>query len=210
MLVADNFAVTLGWACLWVNHISKNKVNFPCIASALPSGSLHRVLFLKSSGHWRLSLNSEKSRLDRSTFQLQTFCPGSLLKASLDFSGWSCKKDSNQRHNWLSDLDPEKAPLSLFLLSLTSYSNSPSTVLSFSLYLHLFVVSLSSPQIMFLLPAKEDTHLSFHVFPTKSLYRKMFYISTFEYVYVYLNQIPRLYQKISCKVDSLPSRSFLQ
>lgn len=32
-----------GWARLGVNHISKNKVDFPCTASALSSESLHHI-----------------------------------------------------------------------------------------------------------------------------------------------------------------------
>lgn len=78
-----------------------------------------------------------------------------------------------------------------FLLSFTSYSDSPFIVLRISCwFLHLFVCLPFVPSDYFLLLAvEEDTHSSLYAFQTKILYKKCC-ICQYLKVYVYLNQTP--------------------
>ena len=88
--------------------------------------------------------------------------------------------------DWI--FDPEKTILSLhFLLSFTSYSDSPFTVLRISCwYLYLSVCFPFVPSDYFLLlPVEEDTH-HFMLFKQKIYIKKVLCMSIFENICVFI------------------------
>lgn len=115
-----------------------------------------------------------------------------LLKTSSDLRGWCHRTEQQPKlQRWLDFWCRKSCLFMTFLLSFTSYSDSPFFVLRISCwFLHLFVCLPFVPSDYFLLLAvEEDTHSSLYAFQTKILYKKCC-ICQYLKVYVYLNQTP--------------------